>query len=68
MGEKHSAVCYIFREGAFTPVRETKPLRNEFDRTFFSIRALSMKAKLACIFARPRMRNILRFLSRVTAG
>lgn len=25
MSEKHSAVCYIFREGAFSPVREASP-------------------------------------------
>lgn len=35
MGEKHSAVCYIFREGAFTPVQETKPLRNDFGLDLF---------------------------------
>ena len=35
MGEKHSSVCYIFREGAFTPIQETKPLRNEFDLDLF---------------------------------
>ena len=30
MNEKHSSVCYIFREGAFSPVREAKPFRNDF--------------------------------------
>ena len=30
MGEKHSAVGYLFREGAFLPAQETKPVRNEF--------------------------------------
>ena len=30
MREKHSAVCYIFREGAFSPVKEGKPFRNDF--------------------------------------
>ena len=29
MGEKHSAVGYLFREGAFLPAQETKPVRND---------------------------------------
>lgn len=35
MSEKHSAVCYIFREGTFSPVREAKPFRNNFDLDLF---------------------------------
>lgn len=45
MGEKHSAVCYIFREGAFTPVRETKPLRNEFDLDLFQYKGAVYEGK-----------------------
>ena len=46
MGEKHSAVGYLFREGAFLPAQETKPVRNEFglDR----IEAPFMKEKPDC--------------------
>jgi hypothetical protein len=40
MSEKHSAVCYIFREGAFSPVREAW--------TCFSTRVPSMRAGRAC--------------------
>lgn len=35
MSEKHSAVCYIFREGAFSPVREAKPFQNDFGLDLF---------------------------------
>ena len=35
MGEKHSAVGYLFREGAFLPAQETKPVRNEFGLDLF---------------------------------
>ena len=35
MNEKHSTVCYIFREGAFSPVREAKPFRNDFGLDLF---------------------------------
>ena len=35
MNEKHSSVCYIFREGAFSPVREAKPFRNDFGLDLF---------------------------------
>ena len=35
MREKHSAVCYIFREGAFSPVKEGKPFRNDFGLDLF---------------------------------
>ena len=35
MSEKHSAVCYIFREGAFSPVREAKPFHNDFGLDLF---------------------------------
>ena len=35
MDDKHSAVCYIFREGAFSPVREAKPFRNDFGLDLF---------------------------------
>ena len=48
MSEKHSTVCYIFREGAFSPVREAKPFHNDFGLICFSTRAPSMKAGRAC--------------------
>ena len=35
MNETHSAVCYIFREGAFSPVREAKSFQNEFGLDLF---------------------------------
>lgn len=35
MSDKHSAVCYIFREGAFSPVREAKPFHNNFGLDLF---------------------------------
>ena len=35
INEKHSSVCYIFREGAFSPVREAKPFRNDFGLDLF---------------------------------
>lgn len=35
MSEKHSAVCYIFREGAFSPVQEAKPFHNDFGLDLF---------------------------------
>ena len=35
MNEKHSSVCYIFREGAFSPVRKAKPFRNDFGLDLF---------------------------------
>ena len=35
MNEKHSSVCYIFREGAFSPVKEGKPFRNDFGLDLF---------------------------------
>ena len=38
MGEKHSAVGYLFREGAFLPAQETKPVRNEFGLDLFQHR------------------------------
>lgn len=37
MNEKHSSVCYIFREGAFSPVREAKPFRNDFGLELFQL-------------------------------
>ena len=45
MGEKHSAVCYIFREGAFTPVQETKPLRNDFGLDLFQYKGAVYEGK-----------------------
>lgn len=35
MSEKHSAVCYIFREGAFSPMQEAKPFHNDFGLDLF---------------------------------
>ena len=35
MSEKHSTVCYIFREGAFSPGREAKPFHNDFGLDLF---------------------------------
>ena len=35
MSEKHSTVCYIFREGAFSPVKEAKPFHNDFGLDLF---------------------------------
>ncbi len=35
MHEKHSSVCYIFREGAFSPVKEGKLFRNDFGLDLF---------------------------------
>ena len=67
MGEKHSAVCYIFREGAFTPVQETKPLRNDFGLDLFQYKGAVYEGKPDCISAQRGMRNILHFLSRATA-
>mgnify|MGYP000054910251 CR=1 FL=1 len=52
MSEKHSAVCYIFREGAFTPVQEAKPLRNEFNLDLFQYKGLSMRGKPVCVSVR----------------
>lgn len=45
MSEKHSAVCYIFREGAFTPVQEAKPLRNEFNLDLFQYKGAVYEGK-----------------------
>ena len=50
MGEKHSAVCYIFREGAFSPVQEAKPLRNEFDLDLFQHRGSVYEGKTGLQF------------------
>lgn len=35
MNEKHSAVCYIFRDGAFSPIQEAKSFQNEFGLDLF---------------------------------
>ena len=35
MNEKHSSVCYIFREGAFSPVKEAKSFHNDFGLDLF---------------------------------
>lgn len=35
MSEKHSAVCCIFREGAFSPMRGAKPSHNDFGLNLF---------------------------------
>lgn len=45
MGKKHSAVCYIFREGAFIPVQKTKPLRNEFGLDLFQYKSAVYEGK-----------------------
>ena len=45
MGKKHSAVCYIFREGAFIPVQKTKPLRNEFGLDLFQYKGAVYEGK-----------------------
>lgn len=42
MGEKHSAVGYLFREGAFLPAQETKPVRNEFGLDLFQHKRLRL--------------------------
>lgn len=39
MSEKHSSVCYIFREGAFSPVKEAKPFRNDFGLDLFQYKS-----------------------------
>ena len=45
MGEKHSAVGYLFREGAFLPAQETKPVRNEFGLDLFQHRGSVYEGK-----------------------
>ena len=68
MSEKHSAVCYIFREGAFSPVREAKPFQNDFGLDLFRSRVPSMKAGRACVSAPYRRRNTWTCSSSRTAG
>lgn len=48
MGEKHSAVGYLFREGAFLPAQETKPVRNEFGLDLFQHRGSVYEGKPDC--------------------
>lgn len=68
MSEKHSAVCYIFREGAFTPVQEAKPLRNEFNLDLFQYKGAVYEGKPVCVSVRYRTQSIFHFLSGATAG
>lgn len=50
MGEKHSAVGYLFREGAFLPAQETKPVRNEFGLDLFQHRGSVYEGKTGLQF------------------
>lgn len=45
MSEKHSAVCYIFREGAFSPVREAKPFHNDFGLDLFQYKGAVVRGQ-----------------------
>lgn len=45
MSEKHSAVCYIFREGAFSPVREAKPFQNDFGLDLFRYKGAAYEGR-----------------------
>lgn len=50
MGEKHSAVGYLFREGAFLPAQETKPVLNEFGLDLFQHRGSVYEGKTGLQF------------------
>src|SRR5699024_303188 len=50
MGEKHSAVGYLFREGAFFPAKDTKPVRNEFGLDLFQHRGSVYEGKTGLQF------------------
>lgn len=50
MGEKHSAVGYLFREGAFLPAQETKPVRNELGLDLFQHRGSVYEGKTGLQF------------------
>lgn len=50
MGEKHSAVGYLFREGAFLPAQETKPVHNEFGLDLFQHRGSVYEGKTGLQF------------------
>lgn len=50
MGEKHSAVGYLFREGAFLPAQETKLVRNEFGLDLFQHRGSVYEGKTGLQF------------------
>ena len=45
MSEKHSTVCYIFREGAFSPGREAKPIHNDFGQDQFQYKGASYEGR-----------------------
>ena len=57
MNEKHSSVCYIFREGAFSPVKEGKPFRNDFGLDLFQYKGAVYEAGRVCISVPYRRRN-----------
>jgi len=45
MNEKHSAVCYIFRDGAFSPIQEAKSFQNEFGLDLFQYKGAIVSVK-----------------------
>lgn len=47
---EHSAVGYLFREGAFLPAQETKPVRNEFGLDLFQHRGSVYEGKTGLQF------------------
>ena len=48
MNEKHSSVCYIFREGAFSPVKEAKSFHNDFGLDLFQYKGAVYEGRMAC--------------------
>ena len=57
MNEKHSSVCYIFREGAFSPVREAKPFRNDFCLDLFQYKGAVYEGRTGLHLCPYRRRN-----------
>lgn len=68
MPEKHSAVCYIFREGAFIPVQKTKPLHNEFALDLFQYKEAIYDGKTGLRFCSAQDAEYLSFFIKSHGG
>lgn len=65
MNEKHSAVCYIFREGVFSPVREATPFHNDFGLDLFRYKATIYEGRTGlCLCTKQQAQALSDFIER----
>ena len=65
MNETHSAVCYIFREGAFSPVREAKSFQNEVGLDLFQYKGAIYEGRTGlCLCNMQQVKDLSAFMER----